>query len=63
MLVPAFLILAVATIAVGWFWSRRPDAVTTQVKREYEPKNLRELLAAFLFALLFLAMVVAIQIA
>jgi len=62
-LAPAFLILAVAAIAVGWLWSRRPDAVTTQVKREFEPKNPLELLAAFLFALLFLTMIVATQIA
>ena len=33
------------------------------MKREYEPRNPLELLAAFLFALLFLAMLVATQLA
>jgi uncharacterized membrane protein (DUF4010 family) len=33
------------------------------VKREFEPKNPLELLAAFLFALLFLAMLIATQLA
>jgi uncharacterized membrane protein (DUF4010 family) len=63
MLVPGFLVLAVAAIAIGWFWSRRPDEQATEVKREYEPRNPLELLAAFLFALLFLAMLVATQLA
>jgi uncharacterized membrane protein (DUF4010 family) len=63
MLAPAFLVLAAAAIAVGWFWSRRPDAAATEIKREFEPKNPLELLAAFLFALLFLAMLIATQLA
>jgi len=58
-----FLILALLAVAVGWFWSRRPDAANTQVRREFEPKNPLELLAAFLFALLFLTMVIATQLA
>ena len=62
-LAPEFLILAFVAMAVGWFWSRRPDEMATQVKREFEPKNPLELLAAFLFALLFLAMLVATQLA
>jgi uncharacterized membrane protein (DUF4010 family) len=62
-LAPGFLILALVAIAVGWLWSRRPDAVTTQVKREFEPKNPLELLAALFFALLFLLMLVATQLA
>ena len=63
MLAPGFLILALVAIAAGWFWSRRPDDVTTPVKREFEPKNPLELLAAFFFALLFLLMLVATQLA
>jgi len=63
MLAPGFLILALVAIAAGWFWSRRPDDVTTPVKREFEPKNPLELLAAFSFALLFLLMLVATQLA
>jgi uncharacterized membrane protein (DUF4010 family) len=62
-LAPAFLVLAVLAIGGGWFWSRRPDAVGTEIKREFEPKNPLELLAAFLFALLFLVMLVATQLA
>jgi uncharacterized membrane protein (DUF4010 family) len=62
-LAPAFLVLAGLAIAVGWFWSSRPDAKASEVKREFEPKNPLELLAAFLFALLFLAMLVATQLA
>ena len=63
MLAPEFLILAFVAVATGWFWSRRPDEMVTQPKREFEPKNPLELLAAFLFALLFLAMLVATQLA
>ena len=63
LLAPAFLVLAGLAIAVGWFWSRRPDAHVSDIKREFEPKNPLELLAAFLFALLFLAMLVATQLA
>ena len=63
MLAPACLILAALAIAFGWFWSHRPDAQASQVKREYEPRNPLELTAAFLFALLFLAMLVATQLA
>jgi uncharacterized membrane protein (DUF4010 family) len=43
----------------GWFWTRLPDANTKETKREYEPKNPLEMGAAFLFALLFVAMLVA----
>ena len=60
-LAPAFLALAAAAIATGWFWSHRPDPVSSQLKREFEPGNPLELMAAFLFAILFLAMLVATQ--
>jgi len=60
-LAPAFLSLAAAAIATGWFWSHRPDAVTSQIKREFEPGNPLELMAAFLFAILFLTMLIATQ--
>ena len=63
LLVIPFLALAGLGIAVGWIWSRRPDARMDVVKREFEPNNPLELLAAFLFALLFLAMLVATQLA
>lgn len=61
MLAPTFLVFAAVAIAVGWFWSHRPDPVASQVKREFEPGNPLELMAAFLFAVLFLAMLVATQ--
>ncbi len=58
-----FLVLGGLAIAVGWIWSRRPDVKTDAVKREFEPNNPLELGAAFLFALLFLAMLVLTQLA
>ena len=60
---PAFLILASLAIAAGWLWSRRPEPQESEIRREFEPKNPLELLAAFLFALLFLVMLVATQLA
>ena len=63
LLVFPFFALAALAIAVGWIWSRRPDVRADTVKREFEPNNPLELLAAFLFALLFLAMLVATQLA
>lgn len=51
--------LAVAGTAVGWVWTRIPDAKSGSVEREYEPKNPLELRAALFFAVLFLAMLVA----
>lgn len=63
MLAPSFLVLAGLAIATGWLWARRPDAGDSELKREFEPKNPLKLVAAFLFALLFLVMVVAAQLA
>jgi uncharacterized membrane protein (DUF4010 family) len=63
LLVLPFLVLSALAIAVGWIWSRRPDARVDEVKREFEPNNPLELPAAFLFTLLFLAMLVATQLA
>ncbi len=60
-LAPAFLILAAAAITTGWLWSRREEPQGAEIKREFEPKNPLELLAAFLFALLFLARLLATQ--
>ena len=58
-----FLVLAGLAITVGWIWSRRPDVKVDAVKRQFEPDNPLELPAAFLFAILFLAMMVATQLA
>ncbi|HLV88486.1 MAG TPA: MgtC/SapB family protein [Candidatus Sulfotelmatobacter sp.] len=63
MLAPAFLALAAVAIVGGLLWSRRPDVVDSQIKREFEPNNPLELLAAFAFALFFLAMIIATQLA
>jgi uncharacterized membrane protein (DUF4010 family) len=58
-LAPSFLGLAVLALFAGWIWSRKPDASSEAVRREFEPENPLELRAALLFAVLFLAMLVA----
>jgi uncharacterized membrane protein (DUF4010 family) len=58
-----FTVLAALAAAAGWLWSRRPDANTGTIKREFEPRNPLELRAAFLFALLFLVLLVATRLA
>lgn len=62
-LAPAFLVLAGIATLVGWFWSRKRDIAASEIKREFEPNNPLELLTAFLFAFLFLAMLVTTQLA
>jgi uncharacterized membrane protein (DUF4010 family) len=62
LLVP-FLVLAGVALAFGWLWSRRADKSAGEVQREYDPKNPLELLTAFMFAGLFLAMLVITQLA
>jgi uncharacterized membrane protein (DUF4010 family) len=62
LLVP-FLLLTAAGTGVGWLWTRRADASAKAVKRAFEPRNPLDLLTAFLFAALFLAMLVATQLA
>jgi uncharacterized membrane protein (DUF4010 family) len=58
-----FLVLAGLAVGVGWLWTRRADPSAQAVQREFEPKNPLELLAAFLFAVLFLTMLIATQLA
>jgi len=58
-----FLVLAGLAVGAGYLWTRRPDPSAQAVQREFEPRNPLELLAAFLFALLFLAMLIATQLA
>jgi len=58
-----FAALAAAAVIAGWVWSRLPDGLSGEVKREYHPGNPLELRAAFLFALLFLFMLVATRLA
>ena len=55
---PAFLALALLAIGVGWLWSRRPDAESSELKKEFQPRNPLEMRGALLFALLFLVMLV-----
>ena len=58
-----FLTLAGIAVGVGWIWSRRPDPGAQTIQSRAEPGNPLELLAAFFFAALFLAMLVATQLA
>jgi uncharacterized membrane protein (DUF4010 family) len=53
-----FAVLALVAILGGWIWSRIPDDGAQKVEREWVARNPLELKAAFLFALIFLAMVV-----
>jgi uncharacterized membrane protein (DUF4010 family) len=63
LLIRPFLITAGLAIGSGWLWTRQMDPSTQEVQREFEPENPLELVAAFLFAGLFLAMLVATQLA
>ena len=62
-LAPTFLALGVLAIGTGWFWARRRDASTHAIQDVVEPRNPLELRAAFLFALLFLVMLIATHLA
>ena len=62
-LAPSFLALGLLAIAVGWLWSRRRDAGAQALQDPLAPRNPLELRAALLFALLFLVMLVATQLA
>ena len=62
-LLAPFLFLALAALVVGWLWSRRTDIGAGDFKREYEPRNPLELLTAFMFAGLFLVMLIVTQLA
>jgi len=58
-----FVVLAVLAMLAGWLWSRRGDAVALKATREFESRNPLEIGAALLFALLFVAMLVATHMA
>ncbi len=58
-----FLTLAAVAVGAGWLWSRRTDVSAQPVVHQFEPSNPLELGAAFAFAALFLAMLIATQLA
>ena len=62
-LAPSFLVLGVLAMGIGWAWSRRRDAGSHDVVAPAEPRNPLELRAALAFALLFVVMLVATQLA
>ncbi len=59
LLAPGFLILGVSATVAGWLWSRLPDVHSQEIEREWTSSNPLELRAAFTFALIFVAMLVA----
>lgn len=60
---PPFAVLGIMAAGAGWLWSRLPDKSTQEVKREYQSKNPLEVRAASLFALLYLGMLIATNLA
>ena len=58
-----FLILAVAAAATGFLWSRRPNGQREILQRQYKHENPLELRSAFLFAGLFLAILILTKLA
>jgi uncharacterized membrane protein (DUF4010 family) len=62
-LAPSFIVLGGLAICTGWLWSRKSDAGSQEVKQQVEPQNPLELRAAFMFALLFLAVLIATHLA
>jgi uncharacterized membrane protein (DUF4010 family) len=54
-----FVLLGAVAVAAGWLWSRTSDADAATVSPAFESKNPLEIGMALLFAVLFLAMLVA----
>jgi uncharacterized membrane protein (DUF4010 family) len=52
------LVLAAIGAAGGWLWSIRPSEKSTELKKDYVPRNPLELWAAFLFGGIFVAILV-----
>lgn len=58
-----FLLLAVAALLGGWLWMRRSDEEVTKPEQALQAKNPLELGAAFLFAGLFVGMLIITHLA
>jgi uncharacterized membrane protein (DUF4010 family) len=58
-----FVVLAVAAMVGGFFWSRIPDPNPQELTRKFQPRNPLELRAALLFAVLFITMIVVTHLA
>lgn len=58
-----FLVLAALAVVGGWLWSRIPDPPPQDSGQKFEPKNPLEMKAAFLFAALFIVMIVITRLA
>jgi uncharacterized membrane protein (DUF4010 family) len=58
-LVIAFILLGVIGLVGGWLWSRRPDSGRKEGTTHFQVKNPLELSAAFLFALIFVLLLIA----
>ena len=56
-----FLSLALAAGVAGWLWSRIPDGSHEELHRQFQHENPLELRAAFLFAGLFILILVVTQ--
>jgi uncharacterized membrane protein (DUF4010 family) len=52
------LVLAAIGAGGGWLWSLRPSDKSTEIKKDYVPRNPLELWAAFLFGGIFIAILV-----
>ena len=63
MLAGPFLALAVAAAVTGFLWSRRPNGPRENLQRQYKHENPLELRSAFLFASLFLAILILTKLA
>ncbi len=59
LLTPSFAVLAALAVGAGWLWSHLGAMKSEGLKRDYEPDNPLELSAAFLFAGLFVALLIA----
>jgi uncharacterized membrane protein (DUF4010 family) len=62
-LLASFLVLGALAIVVGWFWSRRADATSATAQPGFEASNPLELSTAFIFAVVFMTMLIATQLA